>query len=138
MKSGKSVIRIVFTILILVGISYGKRVFFPPSVESQLKATVIELQRKLPMKIDDDTSLIRVYSSGKVFTYSYKLTRIADDGKIDFTVLKKAMKKKLSTTSCKAKIKELLEKGVSLKYIYIDKAGKKVMEITIVNTDCKS
>jgi hypothetical protein len=137
--------RIVGAVVLVLGISLvggiskvAKKAVFPSnpfaktiSIDELLGAAVAEQKPKLPVRLDDETTLVDMAADGKVLTYSYK---IALD-KIDVDLV--GLKTSLLNRVCKdAGMKDILSRAATLRYRYVDQKSSPIGVIEIMRGDC--
>lgn len=95
-----------------------------------------EMNKTLPMKVDNVTELVNTTALGKEFTYYYK---VSDNNNLSQSNLDNSLKSKIVNQACMpfSDTKKLLDKGVILTYIYNYSSGKYVGKISIQKSDCK-
>ncbi len=107
------------------------------SIEKLLKFQENRIKGHLPLMVDEDTRLDAVSIEGKKFIYFYTLVSITKD-EIDIATFEEKMRGAVVGQSCSnSELKQILEHGGSLGYIYKDKNGSIISSITVTIEDCK-
>lgn len=98
-------------------------------------ADIAYLNHSLPAKIDEDTELESITMEGDDIFYNYKLINVLVSD-VDIPELKKGMEG-LKKEACTDKdIKELMDQGKNLHYVYKDKENKEIAKEVVKSTDC--
>jgi len=104
-------------------------------IESAILQLSSEMNKTLPMKIDDTTNLVNTTASGKEFIYYYK---VSGNRNLSQSNLDTSVKSNITLLDCtNYDTKRLLNDGVSLVYIYSDSNGKYIGKISVQKSDCK-
>lgn len=101
------------------------------SAPQWLQKTAAQLNQTLPKKIDWLTRLDHALSGpGKHFTYNYT---ILTEQSVDFDIISTRTKK----IACGSKdLKSFFENGVTMHWLYRDRAGKRLYETIVSPSDC--
>uniref|UniRef100_UPI003A93BD50 hypothetical protein n=1 Tax=Salmonella enterica TaxID=28901 RepID=UPI003A93BD50 len=101
-------------------------------------AVTNEMNKKLPIMVDDTTRLNQVKSYGKTLSYKYtvKNVNVTEISKGNINEFKKQMYVLLKNGSCNSKIASVLNDGVSFKYTYYDINDIEITSLSISRVDC--
>lgn len=107
------------------------------SLDENLNEVATELNKKLPMMVDDQTRLDQVSAKTGTLIYAYSLPN-AMKNDLDFSSLAKIIKPKMIANYRDNETMAALRKGnVSLDYQYKDKNGDFMGEILVTPDDFK-
>lgn len=95
-----------------------------------------DINKTLPMKVDDATDLVNTTASGKEFTYYYKVT---SNNNITQNNLDTFQKSHITLMACLlgSDTRKILNEGIILIYSYDYSSGKHIGQISIQKSDCK-
>ncbi|WP_085899554.1 hypothetical protein [Kiloniella majae] len=133
--------KIMIFAVICVGGVFGyfamNAMFETGKAEKAQKAMAAEMNKNLPLQVDELTTLEAVTNEGSALVYNYKVNVNKDDTDLD--VFNSEIKKTLKATMCdKEPFTTLYKGGASYVYIYADAVGEELTEITIDADTCKS
>jgi uncharacterized membrane protein YvbJ len=105
-------------------------------IENAITQQSNEMNKTLPIKVDEVTDLVNTTTSGKEFTYFYK---VKGNSNLSQNDLDKLVKSKIVNQACfiYSDTKKLLNDGIILTYIYNDTSGKYIGKLSIQKSDCK-
>ena len=108
------------------------------TTEQKLIAVANEINKKLPVMVDDTTRLNQVKSDGKMLSYKYTVTniRVTEMSKENVDEFKEQMYVILKNGICNSKIASVLNDGASFKYIYYDTKDVEIASLSISRADC--
>ena len=100
-------------------------------VDAALK-NVADMQKQIPLKVDEHATLISASFSSMIMTRAYRIDMKASD--VDF----QAVKQLVISNSCKAEnMKFVIQFGLENKYMYFDKDGVFVGTFTVDKAACR-
>lgn len=104
--------------------------------EADIKAVVVELNKGLPLMIDEDIRVDRIEAGYGEAVYFYTFVNDTYD-QIDWKIATELMLETAANYYCNSPVLvPFRENGVSMLYIYYDKNGDLVGTIKIPNTIC--
>lgn len=108
------------------------------TTEQRLIAVANDINKKLPVMVDDTTRLNQVKSDGKILSYKYTVTniRVTEMSKENVDEFKEQMYVILKNGICNSKIASVLNDGASFKYIYYDIKDVEIASLSISRADC--
>ncbi|WP_085905600.1 type II secretion system pilot lipoprotein GspS-beta [Kiloniella majae] len=111
--------------------------FSAGKIEKAQQEAAAQINKNLPMQVDELTTLEAVSSEGAALVYNYKVDVKKDETDLD--VFTSEVKKNLMATMCgKEPFSKLYSAGASYIYLYSDTSGDELTEITIDADTCKS
>ena len=116
----------------LIFVYFSANYFYGSNIDKKLLQTADEMNKNCPMMIDHDTQLDNTIAGpGKLLTYNYTLVNYTG-AELDLVGMEKNMTTYLITYVKNHKeMKSLRKAGVIFKYIYKDKNGIFLFEITV-------
>ncbi len=108
----------------VVGNVVGEQTFFSRvPITSEVVTTVAnEINKSTPYQLNRDTEMMNVYGFGDVLAYNYRLVNVSV-AELDIATFRRAVladwKPEVMRTACT--LAELLDRGVTMRYIYHDK-----------------
>jgi hypothetical protein len=125
-------------LLALAGLLQNTWLSEPPTSKAYLTGVANIVNKTLPKSLDNETELVETVGLEGVLVYRYRLVnRSADE--VDATVFRRSARPALVQTACGSQARQtLLDRGVTLRYSYGDKAGREVVAIDVVGADCAS
>jgi len=139
----KSYKLLAFLVAIIVGIAAkgGVQNFLSGGadpMQETLMQTANQLNKTLPIMIDKDTELVSTIGVNKRFVYNYRLVNHSAD-QLNAQQLQTVMKPEITNAACTTPQTrdELLKKGVTLQYSYVDKNRTHILSIDVAPSDCK-
>lgn len=105
-------------------------------IENAITQQSNDINKTLPMKIDDVTDLVNTTVSGKEFTYYYK---VKGNSNLSQNNLDRLIKSKIVNQACfiYPDTKKLLNEGIILIYNYSNDSNEYIGKISIQKSDCK-
>jgi hypothetical protein len=101
-----------------------------------LSSAAEEVNKSVPIMVDDYTELYKVVAVNGVLQYHYMLVKYRLD-QLDPDFFKRNMKDKLLISTCdNEKLKPLLSLGASIAYYYVDKEGVAIADFLVIPDDC--
>jgi hypothetical protein len=96
-----------------------------------------EVNKNVPMTIDEGTVLINVSGSDGLLAYNCRLVNIARVD-LDLNAFKREMKPQITNAACTSPDlrSKFLDKGVTLRYSYVDRNDAHVAAIDVTRADC--
>jgi hypothetical protein len=105
------------------------------SLDANLNRVADELNKKLPMMVDEQTRLDQVSAKTGTLIYSYSLPN-ENKGDVDFSTLQKKLRPNIiANYRDNQAMKELRKWNVGLDYQYKDKNGETIGEILVTPKD---
>ena len=110
---------------------FGAQQFFKPDLESELKEVVLELNKQTPMQIDEYMRLDSAASKGTTnLIYYYSLFDM-DKSEVNLDTVNKYLRPGIiENVITNPDLKVFRDNNITLDYIYYDKSGKFVTEIS--------
>jgi hypothetical protein len=104
----------------------------------QLMQTASEMNRRLPIMIDRDTELSSTSTAPGTFIYYLRLVNMSDTD-ITADELTTRLRPNLVQAACSTPETRdaFLDRGVSLRYTYADRASRHIADIELTRSDCK-
>jgi hypothetical protein len=133
-----TVVGAIVAVVVGVSVQSGMKGIFKPKITSLkiLNATANQINSGLPMMLDSDTELFTTIGLEGVLQYHYRLVKYSKE-QIDTSVLMPRLRESITNSSCTIKeTRELLEKGVTLVYVYHDKDKKVISNFSLKNINC--
>jgi hypothetical protein len=133
-----TVVGAIVAVVVGVSVQSGMKGLFKPKITSLkvLSSTANQINSGLPMMLDSDTELFTTIGLEGELQYHYRLVKFAKE-QIDTTVLMPRLRESITNSSCTIKeTRELLEKGVTLVYVYHDKDKKVISTFSLKNVNC--
>lgn len=107
----------------------------PQSVQKKIDKIALDIQSELPKKLDRDTRLVKVHTRKLELISEYELVNVkTSDGNIGETRTK--IEFYLQKKVCPGIRQELLNRGVSSRYIYKGSDGQLIVDLLIKPGDC--
>lgn len=108
----------------------------PRSVE-HLKQVAADINRSVPVMIDQETELLPSTAEHALLVYNYRLVRYAR-GQIDPQKFAVGAKQKVTEGACnQPEMRDnFLKPGVTLRYAYFDKDKQHIATIDVTPADC--
>lgn len=123
--------------LILYAINVIDQLFVKSSSTENFSQELNLLNRKLPMKIDKETELVKISYDNKKLSYHYRLINY-EASKINISDFSERMKANLLKKVCSSEnLKPFIVKGVNISFNYEGKKGNAIQNIIIKPSDCK-
>jgi hypothetical protein len=91
----------------------------------------------LPRKIDDITTLTKIYGARKKLFYIAKIDTKNQDKKLSQNEINLIRKPLVNSMCTDEKIRKLLNNSVHIYYVYVDMTGKHLFNIPVYPSDCK-
>jgi hypothetical protein len=108
-----------------------------PRSQARLSRIAAELNRSVPVMIDQETELMPVQSTEGVLIYNYRLVNYSV-AQIDRAKFAAGAKQRLRQSACNtAETRDdFLNKGVTLRYTYYDKDKQHIATVDVTPADC--
>jgi len=108
-----------------------------PRSQTRLSRIAAELNRSVPVMIDQETELMPVQSAEGVLIYNYRLVNYSV-AQIDRAKFAAGAKQRVRQGACNtAETRDdFLKKGVTLRYTYYDKDKQHIATIDVTPADC--
>jgi len=121
-----------------VGSYAGKDLFNSDSgINEHLREIAEETNKNLPITLDSETRFDSTIGINGTFTYNYTLTNYSYED-IDEDMFRNNMSTKLLNNYCTSEdMKQFLDSGVSVNFVYFGKAGKQVSKFSYQPPDCE-
>ncbi len=104
-------------------------------IEQAQANAAAELNRRLPIKVDADTTLMKAEPAGITLIYHYKLS--FSKAEIDPSFFSQTFSNEIQKKVCLQKpMRLVLNKGGKYLYSYKDKFGEYIGEIVVGESDC--
>ena len=122
----------VIAFVVTFGVAYfATQYFLSPSIHSQLEKVAEEMNKTLPVKVDEYMTLEHVGANGKTIQYDYKLTEnVKSEVNLD-TVKKYVFSSVLENVKNNPEMEALRKNNVTFKYTYKDKNGVFVCDYVV-------
>lgn len=105
-------------------------------IDTVLLKTAEEINKKLPMMVDQDTRLDTTIGYGKKFRYNYTMVTFAAED-IDPNLLENEFVPLVRNRACSTEqMKMFFKNGVTVDYSYSDKTGKHFKTISVTPGHC--
>ena len=108
-----------------------------PRSSTRLSRIAADLNRSMPVMIDQETELMPVQGAAGVLIYNYRLVNysVAQINRDKFAA---GAKQRVSQNACKTADTrdEFLNKGVTLRYNYYDKDKQHIATVDVTPADC--
>lgn len=109
-----------------------------PSAEKQLQQLAAEINQGGPKKVDEFTRLDGVVAGpGLMLTYRFTVENLIPSTAPHPAVFQMQHGADIKRAACASELKQLLDKNVTLKYLYHESRGSQFGEIRIVSGDCQ-
>ena len=107
----------------------------PQSAQAQIDRMAKDMKADLPKMLDKDTKLINVYTGKLELVSEFELVNyeINEENK---TAVEAKIKSYLKLQVCPSIKKQLLDQGVSARYLYKDKKDQTVVDQVLTKNDC--
>ncbi|HLA56811.1 MAG TPA: hypothetical protein VK623_11950 [Flavobacterium sp.] len=125
---------IIFVVTFAIAFFGTKYLFSGNAVDRQLKKTAIEMNKKCPVNVDNETRLDSVAShEGAQIQYNYTLlNHVKEDTTIDYNAAKKyVLNNAQQNLDTNPQMEDFRKHDVAMKYRYNDKNGKFLFDFTI-------
>ncbi len=108
-----------------------------PRSQARLGGIAAELNRSVPVMIDQETELMPAQGAEGVLIYNYRLVNYSV-AQINPAKFAAGAKQRLRQTACNTADtrEEFLKKGVTLRYTYYDKDKRHIATIDVTPADC--
>ena len=116
---------------------FGTKFLFRKDIGDELQKVSTEMNKTLPMKVDDDTRLDNTqFIAPRTIQYNYTVVALDSDSMtMDLDGLKKfAMEQTQKQLDTAPEMKLFRENDVTMKYNYKDKKGKYLLDFSISPT----
>ena len=102
----------------------------------ELEETAAVINKTLPSKIDNDTTLDKVDTVGNSFNLHYTLVNYSNSKEL-VELVQKVLGTSLIKNACTTKeLKQLIDKNIPINYIYADKSGVEVTRFVVDKAQC--
>lgn len=108
-----------------------------PRSQTRLSRIAAELNRSVPVMIDQETELLPVQSTEGVLIYNYRLVNysVAQIDRDKFAVGAKQGLRQRACNTAETR-DDFLKKGVTLRYSYYDKDKQHIVTVDVTPADC--
>ena len=108
-----------------------------PRSQTRLSRIAAELNRSVPVMIDQETELLPVQSTEGVLIYNYRLVNysVAQIDRDKFAVGAKQGLRQRACNTAETR-DDFLKKGVTLRYSYYDKDKQHIVTVDVTAADC--
>ena len=108
-----------------------------PRSQKFLDRIAAEINRSVPVMIDQETELMPAASEPGMLIYNYRLVNVSV-AQVDYSKFAAGAKERLSEGACnRAETRDnLLKKGVTLRYSYFDKDKQHIATVDVTPSDC--
>ena len=107
----------------------------PQSAQAKIDRIANDMKSELPKTLDSDTKLVNVYTNKLELVSEYELGNF-EPNKDSNTEVEIKIKSYLKHQVCPSIKKDLLNKGISSRYIYKSKNGQPVVDLVLSPGDC--
>jgi hypothetical protein len=107
------------------------------TVESELSAIAAQTQKHLPATLADGVTAITMAALGKNMMMQYRLDVDAKTFKRDKTILENLSKSSINSQCSNPQMRNLLNRGAVLTYMYLDTGGVHLGESTVTQEICR-
>jgi hypothetical protein len=107
----------------------------PQAAQAKIDRIANETKSVLPKMLDRDTKLVNVYTRKLELVSEYELVNFEPD-KEEKTAVEMKIKSYLKQQVCPSIKKDLLNSGISSRYIYKSKNGQPVVDLVLSPGDC--
>jgi hypothetical protein len=116
--------------------AYFNRPMDPRSLE-YLNGIAAEINRTVPVMIDEETELMPVAAAHAMLIYNYRLVKYSV-AQLDHEKFAAGAKQRVAQGACNRPETrdDFLEKGVTLRYSYFDKDKKHIATVDVTPADC--
>ncbi len=113
------------------------KMYEDPRSQARLSRIAAELNRSVPVMIDQETELMPIQSAEGVLIYNYRLVNYSV-AQIDRDKFAAGAKQRVRQGVCNtAETRDdFLKKGVTLRYVYYDKDKQHIATIDVMPADC--
>ena len=120
----------VFIFISLISNAYGDIL----SLKQQRNISNI-MRNDLPQKIGPTTTAVNFYIAGDTMVYTYEAQGILHKSELDTSIIIKRMNNSMCTYP---PLRKLIDKGITLKYVYTNKRTKKyIFDFSIDQRTCR-
>jgi hypothetical protein len=100
-------------------------------------AASTQLNRRLPIMVDQETQIVSTAALDHVLQYNYQLIHVTV-GQVDTTVLAAAARPQVTQFACSTPqtLNAVLKRGVTLRYSYADNKGQHLFTFDVTAHDC--
>lgn len=108
-----------------------------PRSQEFLSKIAAEINRSIPMMIDQETELMPALAAPGILIYNYRLVNVST-AQVDHNKFAAGAKERLKEGACsRPETRDnLLKKGVTLRYSYFDKEKQHIATIDVMPADC--
>ncbi len=107
----------------------------PQSAQAKIDRMAKDLKADLPKMLDKDTKLVKVYTGKLELVSEYELVNF-EMNEENKTAVETKVKSYLKLQVCPSIKEQILNQGVSARYLYKDKKGQTVVDQILVSRDC--
>ena len=107
----------------------------PQAAQAKIDRMAKDMQANLPKMLDKDTRLVKVYAKKMELVSEYELVNF-EMNEENRTPVEVKIKSYLKLQLCPSLKKELLNLGISARYIYKEKNGQTVVDQVLAKGDC--
>jgi hypothetical protein len=113
------------------------RLFGPQDVSSAaaLGKVAADINKGLPMMLNKDIELVTTIGLDGMFIYKARLVDRSLDA-IDVPSFIAGVRPEVVNTACTIDLRKLLDRGVVVQYVYVDRDGRQVADIRVGAKDC--
>lgn len=111
-----------------------KVVEYDPYSRESLQPAAEKLNKSLPKMVDDTTRLDSATAEDRLLTYRYTLTAESKEA-VDTEAYRKKQLAIVARTAC-IHYREPFDRGMTMRYIYRDKAGQPLFEMDLNKAAC--
>jgi len=123
------------TIIPLVLMSPATSAQTADPIAAAIAANVARVQARLPIRVDEHTTLLSVLAVGKTAKYAFQLKTHKEHVPPKWYVLQKEV---LIKNACGVPaVRNLMKEGASYHYMYTDIKSRYVVEIRVRDSDCQ-
>ncbi|MCZ4280738.1 hypothetical protein O4H49_08110 [Kiloniella laminariae] len=132
----ENVLALVIGLITFFGAKYlVQDVLLKPSLDDEIAQASVGLNRNLPQKIDEITTLERTSSKGPVLQYHYTILLTPD--LVDAKTFSSNMSSQLKGLVCSAdSMVDTLNDGGGYRYTYVYETGQPLFDTTLFKADC--
>ena len=124
-----------FLALLLGGVSVAACSNSPQSAQKKIEKIAQDMKAELPKMLDRDTKLVNVYTDKLELVSEYELVNY-EAAETEEQKIKNKIEVYLKREVCPGIKKELLNKGISSRYIYKGKDGRIIGDWLVSPGDC--
>jgi hypothetical protein len=107
------------------------------SIESDLNSIAVQTQKHLPAQVAEGVTATAMASIGKNIMMQYRLSMDAKTFKKDKEILNDLIKSSIATQCSNPQMRSLIVRGAMLNYMFHDRNGIWLAEITVNQEICK-